>query len=716
MDREEKSQRLSSLLQQLAPGGDVESLAPTTSGLEAMGSVGEPEEEEVDRASKGLQKIARGEELHESEMSALEAIILPQGRPVIDIENDAFQDPPSPWTHLGAGDTRTRIEAAIPSIGRIELPEHPSLPFGGTGFVVGTDLIMTNRHVAEIFASGLGLRNLQFRPGQTAGVDFRREATDSESVYLEVREVVMIHPYWDMACLRVDGLPQSQRVLSLSVAHPDDLSAREEVVVGYPAADPRNDLDLQRRVFGSTFNVKRMQPGKITTREQVTSYGRRVNAMAHDSSTLGGNSGSAIVDVETGDIIGLHFAGRYLEANYAVPMHDLAADSRVVEMGLNFAGSVKTTDDYDDAWRRTDVERADAVPAISSDVDVNVKPDAQRVFLPGGSTTMWTIPLHVTVTLGAASDAHGGATAITAVEAEAPAFRLKPDPNFDGRSGYDPAFLGEQIDIPLPRLTEQQYRRVAFNRQVNEQRHVLPYHHFSVVMNRERRMAYFTAVNIDGRREKDVSRNDFSDRWFLDPRIKSEEQLQNDLYAHNDFDRGHLVRRLDPVWGRRFSEARKAHDDTFHWTNCSPQHKQFNRNRSTWGLVENWILETANAENQRVTVFTGPVFRRNDPIFKTEGGERVQIPLQYWKIVAMVNRDGELRATAYLLTQETLIDDMVEAVREPKSFQKTVRGIERLTHLSFGDLAEHDPLARGATEAVGPVDVELSSFESIVLG
>ena len=41
--------------------------------------------------------------------------------------------------------------------------------------------------------------------------------------------------------------------------------------------------------------------------------------MTHDSSTLGGNSGSALIDVATGRVVGLHFAGRYLEANYAVP-------------------------------------------------------------------------------------------------------------------------------------------------------------------------------------------------------------------------------------------------------------------------------------------------------------------------------------------------------------------------------------------------------------
>jgi endonuclease G, mitochondrial len=34
---------------------------------------------------------------------------------------------------------------------------------------------MTNRHVAEIFATGLGTRNLKFISGAKAGIDFLRE-------------------------------------------------------------------------------------------------------------------------------------------------------------------------------------------------------------------------------------------------------------------------------------------------------------------------------------------------------------------------------------------------------------------------------------------------------------------------------------------------------------------------------------------------------------
>ena len=574
---------------------------------------------------------------------------------------------------------------------------------------------MTNRHVAEIFTTGLGQRGLQFRPGQVAGLDFRREVMPAEPIYVDVVDIAMVHPHWDMALLRVEGLPERQRALRLSVTHPDDLVDRDIVVVGYPAQDWRNDLDLQNRIFRGIFNVKRMQPGKVRARGEIESYGHLINAMTHDGSTLGGNSGSAVVDVATGDVIGLHFAGLYLKANYGVPTYELARDARVVDAGVRFAGSLEPTDAWVKDWLQAESDR-EATRSVAPVSHVSAGTDTQSTTSRDSyQTVTWIIPLQVSVTLGLPRRGDGGSALMVTSPTEAPPLRVEPDPNYQQRRGYNSRFLSEEFEIPLPWLPIDQYKKVAFNRWAREERHVLPYHHFSIVMNRERRLAYFTAVNIDGRQEKDMSRDDFKDAWFVDPRIGANEQLQNDLYLRNPFDRGHLVRRLDPVWGRRFLEAKKAHDDTFHWTNCSPQHKRFNRNRSTWGLVENWILENAHTKNQRVTVFTGPVFRDNDPVFTTESGDRVQIPLQYWKVVAMVKQDGELSATAYLVAQEKLIDNLVEAVREPKSFQKTVREIEQLTGLSFNQLRDHDPLTRGAEEAPRPREIELLSMHDIVL-
>lgn len=72
---------------------------------------------------------------------------------------------------------------------------------------------MSNRHVAELFATGLRVHHRAFRPGQSSSIDFRHEVIPSDSIVLEETEVVMIHPWWDMAVLKVavsSRLPESE--------------------------------------------------------------------------------------------------------------------------------------------------------------------------------------------------------------------------------------------------------------------------------------------------------------------------------------------------------------------------------------------------------------------------------------------------------------------------------------------------------------------------
>ena len=156
--------------------------------------------------SSGLQKLAedRFQEITPSEMFGLEAIVLPRNRPVAFVRGQSYDDLDDPWVSLNGNNVKERIAALLPLIGRVEVPSSPILPYAGTGFVVGRGLIATNRHVAQIFSQGLGL-TIRYRPGDAA-IDFKRQIDapdDDRAAYLSVRAVEMIHPYWDMALLRV---------------------------------------------------------------------------------------------------------------------------------------------------------------------------------------------------------------------------------------------------------------------------------------------------------------------------------------------------------------------------------------------------------------------------------------------------------------------------------------------------------------------------------
>jgi endonuclease G len=324
----------------------------------------------------------------------------------------------------------------------------------------------------------------------------------------------------------------------------------------------------------------------------------------------------------------------------------------------------------------------------------------------------FTIPLEVTVRLGGV----GGVTASRVLPTPGAEEAIRIDPDYGNREGYDPEFLGGGVlRIPLPKMPQALEALAAANTMAGPDLppYELPYHHFSVVLHRTRRLAIFTAVNIDGRFQKSPERE--RDVWSYDPRVGRELQVGNEFYVR-PYDRGHLVRRLDPAWGKSVTVIRAANDDTFHWSNCSPQHARFNEGKNLWAGLEDYLMNTATGGRKRLTVFTGPVFAKTDPFVRG-----VQIPLQFWKVAAATKADGTLAATAYLVSQADLVEPTLEemaAADVARTFQVSVRRVERLTGLDFGRLHDADPTATlEVTEAAGGDGVEraLWNYEDIVV-
>lgn len=247
--------------------------------------------------------------------------------------------------------------------------------------------------------------------------------------------------------------------------------------------------------------------------------------------------------------------------------------------------------------------------------------------------------------------------------------------------GYNPDFLGSMHKLPLPNLAASLLPKVAKLKDGSE---ILTYLHFSILMNADRRLAFYTAANIDGKELKKVKRED---KWYFDPRLDMEYQAGPQLYEDNPLDRGHLVRRLDPCWG---PNAKDAGEDTFHFTNCSPQHK--NLNQHDWLEVEDYILNTADNADVKISVFTGPVFREDDMIYRNE----YLLPADFWKVVAFINKNGKLNATAYMRTQKNYLENMKFFDDEFKTWQVPVAQIEALTGLSFNLPSDADPMSRAA--------------------
>jgi V8-like Glu-specific endopeptidase len=364
-------------------------------------------------ARETYRKLAVRAELNPSEQFALEAIIIPDRRPAIDIVRGEYSEVLHlDWTSLNDAATRSTLQAAFRSIGRIEVVGYPGLPYGGTGFVVGDGLLMTNRHVAELFAAGLGKEGLTFISGRGSSIDFARDPDGAQQ--LHVRSVAMIHPYWDMALLQVDGLTEAHPVLTLAARSANEFKDETVVIVGYPAFDPRNAPEVQDRVFNRKYNVKRLLPGKGGLRRVQESFGNNVLAFTHDASTLGGNSGSAVVDPASGNIVGLHFAGIYLDANFAVPAWELSRDQRVIDAGVRFtepSGDQVVTREW---WRRVD-----SVAEVATPVDKTSSAMSTATKQVGDVATIF-VPIEISVRVG--EPASSAAIAATATARERRAF------------------------------------------------------------------------------------------------------------------------------------------------------------------------------------------------------------------------------------------------------------------------------------------------------
>jgi endonuclease G, mitochondrial len=697
MTHTEKLARLKAMLKQVTPGQDLEGVAKK---IPPPAKLGQEAAETGATARSGLDKLAKNQDAKVSpdELRGVEAIILPKLRPVVFVRNNAYdQLTHELWTHLNADPVKTRLNPLLPSIGRIELP-NSSIPYGGTGFVVGPGLVMTNRHVARLFAEGLGSRRLVYRSGDAA-VDFKREKETPEgdrSAVVQVREVVMIHPYWDMALLRVEGLPANARPLRLGVRAPEELNDREVVAVGYPALDPRNDLTVQNQVFGGIYEVKRFHPGLARVRRRVRSFENEVDALTHDSSTLGGNSGSAVIDVQTGEIVGLHFAGLYLDANFAVPTYELARDSRVVDAGLNFAGRLSATDDWAGSWAN-----ADGGERRAPDRDAGAR--RQDGPVAAGGTAHWTIPIQVSVSLGQPTMAGRPGVAV-APGVEARAMQVpKIYPNLKARDGYQADFLDGE-DVPLPKLTAKGEKVAA---EVDDGEYELKYHHFSVVMHRKRRLALFTAANVDWRpksrqvdgevptrRQLTEIPDGMAEEWATDRRISLEHQLPDVFFTKDRtaWDKGHLVRRDDVCWGesdlsddRKFKDIQKANGDTYHTTNCSPQVAGFNRPAAddNWGDLEKMVQQETKSE--KVILFSGPVLADDDREFQgrdLNGEVWIPIPSRFWKVVVAATDEGP-RAYGFVLEQDTS-DVRWEEMAVPAAWQQYMKPVADIEKLLFG--------------------------------
>jgi hypothetical protein len=283
---------------------------------------------------------------------------------------------------------RASIGPIMPLIGRIDVAGFPGSDYVGTGWFVDTDIVVTNRHVASLIARWDGRKYVFSRsvaggplsPSLSTLHEFDDLTMDAARDFA-VKEVLYIEPESgpnDIAFLKVERRTDGSKRDRIAIAAADAMDNLPVVVIGYPARAPKSVIpnqELMKELYRDRYDVKRAAPGYT--------MGTRDGVSLHDCTTLGGNSGSVVLDVKTGEAVGLHFAGLYRESNRAVRAAVLS----------EYVTRKRWT-------RPPQIETPKPVrPAPLSTRPSPRNPKAAIPPAPAGAVTV-TIPLSITVSLG----------------------------------------------------------------------------------------------------------------------------------------------------------------------------------------------------------------------------------------------------------------------------------------------------------------------------
>lgn len=325
------------------------------------GGTADVDEAVVDRliadAAEALKKVyGEGDQasLSKGEAFGLEAVIETGGlRPVLFVQDGGI-DPEATdlressdlrW-QAAARQFSPEIRKVSASVGAVQLPAFGNRRFG-TAFMIKPGLIVTNRHVLEEAAR---FENGIWEWKYAVEVDFLGEYQRPGANRFPLGEVVFWGPNainrrinfanLDLAIIRLGG-DMSKQPLPLSferraeAVHVQGDMRPLIYVMGFPAkpgviqdddagAAPPAGHEYQvvlEKLYGSlsSFGSKRWAPGEVDAGAGQLAGDARSWVMSHDASTLGGNSGSCVVDFGTNGerVVGLHFGGRPRVENYA---------------------------------------------------------------------------------------------------------------------------------------------------------------------------------------------------------------------------------------------------------------------------------------------------------------------------------------------------------------------------------------------------------------
>ncbi|MNP03748.1 hypothetical protein D3C76_956440 [compost metagenome] len=319
---------------------------------------------------EGIDQFVQGRPLNLSGLMGLEALVRLTGRPALRVRNnDIDENDPrvKEWQdQLFLAKQDNSLQNRMAKVGRIDVDGVHM----GTGFVVGTGIVLTNRHVLQTFAAPVPTRNNPQKWIVTSArvtIDFADEpSSETTATRFHIKSVIGAGPdeirddLIDFTCLDA-ALLEVETVNSVGKTLPAPMELVRDkgksdpgkviFMVGYPGRPsvlPRDaagkiDVEIAARLnqlFGADYGTKYLSPGEIMLASGQSERDARKWMLTHDATTLGGCSGSFIVNQDDPmGVVGLHFGGHWMRENYAHSMGALAAgENFLLRTDINWKG------------------------------------------------------------------------------------------------------------------------------------------------------------------------------------------------------------------------------------------------------------------------------------------------------------------------------------------------------------------------------------------
>ena len=201
---------------------------------------------------------------------------------------------------------------------QVGIPSAEDYAFG-TGFLVSDRHVVTNRHVHGLYGHYL------LDKSDPGGIEFIAEKGKDVSDFVPFNgEPPQLLPELDIAIYTLARPVTNRTPIALKPMETEALDGRDIVVIGYPDTHTPEKAEVLAVVEDDpVFAVKRLSQGQIFrhSTDIDTPYGVETSvsesktsaflmpAICHNASTMGGNSGSPLLDRKNGQLLGVHFKG-----------------------------------------------------------------------------------------------------------------------------------------------------------------------------------------------------------------------------------------------------------------------------------------------------------------------------------------------------------------------------------------------------------------------